>query len=501
MIKDGMTLHKYDIMVLRVLHENGSASLDELVERTSLKRDEVLWAIENLGKNGYAEVERSARSEVVLTDEGSRYAADTLPENRLLRMLESKTVRASSLSGAQDQIGLAWAKKKGYVSIEGGTVMLTEKGVKVIGEGSADERMLKALAGNPDSYGRVRKEHPEEMAALVRRKLVMVRERSEITRIRITEKGKKALRESKEDEEVIDALSKNIIVNKLWTGKKFKAYDVGIHTGKDIAARRHPLRRLMEEVRLAYLGNGFREISGPMIDSAFWNFDSLFVPQDHPARDAQDTFYLSNPERIDLDDNKYVRKVSKAHEKAWHEAWDLDAARQAVLRTHTTSTTSRYIYQIIENIISTKSRSILPIKLFSIGRIFRNENIDYRHLADFYQHDGIIIGENLALSNLFDTLINIHRSLGVEVKFKPSYFPFVEPGVEIFAYSQGKQEWIEMGGSGLIRKEITGAASKNIGVLAWGLGLERILLIRDRKLESIAQLYNNDIGWLRKMPI
>lgn len=494
-------MHKYDRAVLSALSDKGSGSLDALVEKTKLGRDEVLWAIENLSKEGYIEVNRSQATEAALTDEGSRYAADALPENKLLRKLESKTVNVSSLQAPNDQIGLVWAKRKGYINIANGSVMLTEKGVKALGEGSTDEKILKALADNPGAYERMMKEHKEEMADLVKRKLVVLRERRELKGIAITPKGREALRGSKADEQAIDALSKNIIVNKLWSDKKFKAYDVKVAVEPEIASKRHPLRRLMSEVRMAYLSNGFREVSGPIIESAFWNFDSLFSPQDHPARDAQDTFYLSNPAHIDLEDNDYVRKVSKAHEKAWHEKWDIETAKQAVLRTHTTSTTSRYIYQIVENVLSTKSRTVLPIKLFSIGRIFRNENIDYRHLADFYQHDGIIIGEDLTLANLFDTLINLHRSLGIEVKFKPSYFPFVEPGAEIYAYSHGKKEWIEMGGSGIIRKEITGATSENIGVLAWGLGLERVTLIRDRKLESIAQLYNNDIGWLRKMPL
>ena len=173
-------------------------------------------------------------------------------------------------------------------------------------------------------------------------------------------------------------------------------------------------------------------------------------------------------------------------------------ARQMVLRTHTTSVSSRYAYNIMNAISKDQESYQLPIKLFSIGRVFRNEAIDYRHLADLYQMDGLIIGKDLTMSNLFDTLKKVYDYAGIEIRFKPSYFPFVEPGAEFQAKLSDRDEWIEMGGAGLLREEITGVKRSKISALAWGAGLERILLVKDPTLTSITELYNNGLGWLRK---
>ncbi len=124
--------------------------------------------------------------------------------------------------------------------------------------------------------------------------------------------------------------------------------------------------------------------------------------------------------------------------------------------------------------------------------------MDYRHLADFYQHDGVIIGKDLTLSNLFDELTKIYAFIGIKIKFKPSYFPFVEPGVEYMAYHEERGEWIEIGGAGMFREEITGVKRNKLSVLAWGPGIDRTLLIKDSSISNISELYNNGIGWLRK---
>ena len=98
-------------------------------------------------------------------------------------------------------------------------------------------------------------------------------------------------------------------------------------------------------------------------------------------------------------------------------------------------------------------------------------------------------------------MISVYKPLGLELKFKPAYFPFVEPGVEFYAYSEKTDELIEMGGAGIIRREITGVPRKNITVLAWGSGLERILLLRDPSIKGVTELYNSGVGWLRSRRI
>ena len=144
------------------------------------------------------------------------------------------------------------------------------------------------------------------------------------------------------------------------------------------------------------------------------------MPQDHPARDEQDTFFLSTPKRIGVKDREVVRRIKEEHEKGWHAGWSEEFAMQAMLRTHTTSVTGRHVHQILSALGKGLGYE-LPVKLFTMGREMRNENIDYKHLADFYQSDGIIIGKDLTLANLFDVMIKLFKGVGIEkIRFRPS---------------------------------------------------------------------------------
>jgi len=131
--------------------------------------------------------------------------------------------------------------------------------------------------------------------------------------------------------------------------------------------------------------------------------------------------------------------------------------------------------------------------------VFRNESTDYKHLAELHQYDGIIVGDNLTLANLIDTLKKFYTKLGLDnFKFRPSYFPFTEPSLEAFYYDEEHGDYIELAGGGIIRKEIIKAMGINKTVLAWGGGVDRLMISNKIfGLDSIATLFKNDIGWLR----
>ncbi len=468
-------MHRYELLVLKALKASNGIGLEELADRSGLGKDEVMWALENLKDKGMVEVEYSSKSETELSAEGKQYHKDGLPEMQLVRKASEGKMDVSRLTDTQ-RIGLQWAKKNGWITVAGGEVRLTEAGRSALKKGLG-----------VDELGR---------DELVKRRLGVVTERKAIVRIVATKQGIGAAQGSGEAE-MVDSLDRSMISTGAWKNRGFKAYDIKVPVAAQLPAMRHPLKRLIEEVKDAYLGMGFQEISGPAVESSFWAFDSLFVPQDHPARDAQDTFYVSNVKGASLEGMEFVPMVRRAHQRGWHSKWDADTASQMLLRVHMTSVSARHIYNIVRSISSDPNAYDLPVKLFSVGRVFRNESIDYRHLADFYQHDGIIIGKNLTLSNLFDTLAKVYKHLGIKIRFKPSYFPFVEPAAEFLAYSESRDEWIEMGGSGVVREEITGVKRNKLTVLAWGIGLERTLLIRDPTMNSITELYGNSIGWLR----
>ncbi len=491
-------MHKYEAAVLGVLKDGKSLTLDQLAERSGLKRDALLWAIESLSPQGLIKVTKAETESAELSEEAKGYAKNSLPEQALLDRLGKGTIKIAALKDEREMIGLQWLKRKGYAVIKDGVLELAPAGAKALGAGVPEDRILKELAADPGAFRKVSSGNKNSVEELVKRGLILVKKTSAVESLAITKEGMSAAAAGREEGDVIDALDKSMIARGTWQGRRFKKYDVNVPVEAADAGRLHPLRGLINEIKDIYTDLGFREMSGPIIEPAFWSFDSLFVPQDHPARTVMDTFYLSNPANLSVDKAE-MRKVKKAHEKAYHEKWSEAVASQSILRTHGTSVSARYLSQITNELTANKNAYQLPVKLFGISRVFRNENIDFKHLENFYQMDGIIIGHRLTLSNLFDMLIRVYDSLGLKVRFVPAYFPFVEPGVEIQAEKDGKT--LELGGAGMIRREIVGAQRRKLTVLAWGCGIERILLLRDKSLAGIPELYNNSVGWARKRPL
>ena len=484
--------------MLRLLVRTGSASLVELEKHTELSMDQVLWALHGLEDKGFVKLHYKEERRIILTAEGKKYAESGLPESRLLQRISKSEVKTASLSSNEDKIGLQWLMRKRLAQVDNGALKITSTGESALKKEFPEERLLRAIG--KDDHGKLASEHREELDTLKRRGLLDIENVTEFEKAEITQKGKEASKNSSENTDEIGSIDREMIAKMGWKGRKFSEYDVSAKVDREFAAKRHVLKQTIDRIKDVYMSMGFKEISGPTIDSAFWVFDSLFVPQDHPARDKQDTFFLENPKDMEIEEKDYAKRIKEEHERSWKYDWDIDKARQSVLRAHTTSVSARFVQEAVAKIVSEESDEALPLKAFSLGRLFRNENIDYRHLADFYQHDGVIIGKDLTMANLFDTLIKIYAKLGIKIKFKPSYFPFVEPAAEFYGYSDVTDEWVELGGSGIMRSEVTGIARSKISVLAWGAGVERVLLMsKDNGIKSIAELYNNGIGFARNM--
>jgi len=209
----------------------------------------------------------------------------------------------------------------------------------------------------------------------------------------------------------------------------------------------------------------------------------------------QDTFYCKKPSKIEIDE-ELIKKIAIVHEKGgetgskgWRYKFDYEEAKKALLRTHTTVNTIRYIAQHPEP----------PAKVFSIERVFRRENIDATHLPEFHQIEGIIYEENADFSMLKGILKEFYSRMGFEkIRFRPSYFPYTEPSLEVEVEWNGK--WIELGGAGIFRPEVTLPFNAKAPVLAWGLGLERMAMIL-LNVDDIRMLYFSDIEWLKNLPL
>jgi phenylalanyl-tRNA synthetase alpha chain len=263
--------------------------------------------------------------------------------------------------------------------------------------------------------------------------------------------------------------------------------DVEAKVPEVFVAKTHPLKDTLDEIREIFVTLGFSEILGNMTQSSFWNFDALFTPQDHPARELQDTFYLDKMSAKKIGTSEQIRKVSESHKKNWRYQWDINEARKMVLRTHTTSVT-------IKHLAETKPDEA---RIFSLGRVFRNEKVSYKHLVEFNQVEGVVVGKDASLRNLMGIQREFYKRIGItKIKFWPTFFPYTEPSLQTMVYNEKLGKWIELFGMGIFRPEVTRPLGITKPVLAWGGGIERIAMLK-YDLNDVREFYNNNLGWLR----
>ncbi|CAG8563043.1 2560_t:CDS:10, partial [Ambispora leptoticha] len=244
----------------------------------------------------------------------------------------------------------------------------------------------------------------------------------------------------------------------------------------------HPLMKVREVFRQIFFEMGFEEMpTNRFVESSFWNFDALFQPQQHPARDAHDTFFLKDPATSTQFPMNYLERVKKVHSEGGYGSigygynWKIEEAQKLLLRTHTTAVSSYMLYQLA------KEKQFKPVKYFSIDRVFRNETVDATHLAEFHQVEGVIADKGLTLGDLIGFMNTFFEKMGVKnLRFKPAYNPYTEPSMEIFSYHHGLGQWVEIGNSGMFRPEMLEpmGLDPDIRVIAWGLSLERPTMIK-----------------------
>ncbi|KAI8467957.1 MAG: tRNA synthetases class II core domain (F)-domain-containing protein [Monoraphidium minutum] len=265
-----------------------------------------------------------------------------------------------------------------------------------------------------------------------------------------------------------------------WRTEDFKAYNfdaLGLPTG---GGALHPLLKVRTQYRRIFTSMGFEEMpTNNYVESSFWNFDALFQPQQHPARDAHDTFFLTRPAASDNFPEDYLARVKEVHEHGGYGSagygycWKRSEAQKNLLRTHTTAVSSRMLYRLAQE-------GFRPAKYFSIDRVFRNEAVDRTHLAEFHQVEGLVCDRGLTLGDLIGTLREFFSRLGLtQLRFKPAYNPYTEPSMEIFSYSEELGKWIEVGNSGMFRPEMLQPMGlpPDVRVIAWGVSLERPTMI------------------------
>ncbi|UXI19951.1 histone-lysine N-methyltransferase SMYD3 [Sarcoptes scabiei] len=284
-------------------------------------------------------------------------------------------------------------------------------------------------------------------------------------------------------------LTSEMISKGTWKTKSFKEYNFNALGVTVERGHLHPLLKVREQFRQIFLEMGFEEMAtNNFVESSFWNFDSLFVPQQHPARDLQDTFYLSDPAECNDYPEDYKQRIKAVHENGgdcnsvgYQYDWKESESRKNVLRTHTTAVSARMLYRVAQQHKRSGDSDFKPIKFFSIDRVFRNETLDATHLAEFNQIEGVVADKNLTLGHLMGLTKAFFAKLGInDIKFKPTYNPYTEPSMEMYSWHSGLKKWVEIGNSGLFRPEMLKPMGlpDNINVLGWGLSLERPTMIK-----------------------
>lgn len=301
-------------------------------------------------------------------------------------------------------------------------------------------------------------------------------------------------------------LTVDMLTSGAWKTSIFKKYNFEAEGIPLAGGALHPLLKVREEIRNIFLEMGFAEMpTSSFVESGFWCFDALFVPQQHPARDLQDTFYLSDPQYSLPPQPDYYGRVATTHEfgdygsTGYRAPWSDEESRKLLLRTHTTASSAYMLYKLASKCrgeevedSSTPASSLtspsdgkrdgfVPAKLFSIDRVFRNETMDATHLAEFHQVEGVVADRGLTLADLIGFMRVFFGKMGIEkVRFKPAYNPYTEPSLEIFAFHPLLDRWVEVGNSGMFRPEMLEPMGfpKDVRVHGWGLSLERPTMIR-----------------------
>ena len=327
-----------------------------------------------------------------------------------------------------------------------------------------------------------------------RKEIIEIKEKKDLE-FKLTKKGTEILSDLSKIKKMsfVEDLTPEMIKAKEWKNRKFRHYELNSKAPVIYGGKKQPYREFLDKVRQKFLSMGFAEMTGPLVETEFWDMDALFMPQFHSARDIHEAYHVKNPRYGDLDE-EIVKKVIEAHEngvdgsKGWNYEFNEEKTKRLILRTQTTALSARQL--------SSKDLKI-PGKYFGIARCFRYDVIDYKHLPDFNQVEGIVIGENLNFQHLKGLLRMFAKEFaGIEeIKITPAYFPFTEPSCELHA-KHPKLGWIELGGAGILRPEVCKPLGVNVPVLAWGLGIDRLAMF-NLEIADIRQLYSHDLRFLR----
>ncbi|KAJ6234294.1 phenylalanine--tRNA ligase alpha subunit [Anaeramoeba flamelloides] len=503
----------------------------ELSEKLKIDYNKLIQAMKSLEYNNVLECKIKVSNEIVLTESGKKCLTAGTPESRMFYAIPENGIKKSELMkqfGREGQPTFGQCMKCGWIRSE----KIETKEQEKEKEKQPQQKGKKKKKQRPDLmlFRKVEEIndlvledlkiiHDRMSEKLNKKTLDILKRRKLITTIQtksfVVSKGPEYEKYTTTQKiEYQTCLKKGMLQKNNWKSHTFKKYNfksLGVPTQ---GGSLQPILKVRSEMRKAFLEMGFEEMkTNRYVESSFWNFDALFQPQQHPARDAHDTFFMKNPKKAKQIPEELMKKVKTTHEIGgygsigWRYKWSEDESRKNLLRTHTTAVSSRTLREI-------SKEPFRPRRFFSIDRVFRNETLDATHLAEFHQVEGFIIDKNLSLGDLIGVISEFFGKLGMEkFKFKAAYNPYTEPSMEIFAFHNGLNKWIEIGNSGIFRPEMlqplfSGTRFNdyqedvNLSVIAWGLSVERPTMIQ-YQIQDIRNLVGHtvDLQMVKKGPI
>lgn len=499
-------LNQNETLVLKALVEAGGPAIpEELAKRTGLSDSAIARAVLSLSQNQLVKERVEKKTELILTKEGRESAKDGLPERKIVSIVKGSggrlelnvALRRAGLDEKYASIVTGWINRKHWGKIE---KLGSDLQIIVDSDPSPDDDE-EALARMKDGIV-VLEELPENLQdaalRLVKRNIVESKIRND-REIEITPEGHLASHGSSPQLEV-SYLTGEMISSGQWEKIKLRTYNVSSPVPRTFPGKYHPYLGYLRMVKRKLVALGFREATGPLVETAFINCDCLYMPQNHPAREIHDLYYLKDPSKASLEQyGDLVRRVAETHENGWKTGstgwrykFSTDESSKLILRSHGTALSVR-------SMISKDLQ--IPGKYFAIARCFRPDMLDKTHLTEFNQAEGIVLDPSLNLRNLLGILEMFAKEVAGadKVRFKPDYFPFTEPSVELQAYREGFG-WMEFGGSGIFRPEVTLPLGVKVPVLAWGLGIDRLYMM-NRRIRDIRQLFSADLDWIRDQTV
>lgn len=491
-------LSRQEKIILKSLGElNGESNPSEIAKISELPEVAVMRTLLYLSSKNLVKVEEKDISHLVLTKEGKNSLTNGLIEKIFIKGIKDKLpLDQIEISEEEKNIAIGMSRKNGWIAIEkikdSLSFSLTDKGKNALNEKTQEEIALENISNNMQV--------PNDISNLLIKRKLVEKKLETVRKVYLTDLGKNEVSKGIEITDEVSELTAEMLKSQNWRNTTFKKFDIYADVNVLYPSRKHFVNQAIEYIRKIWLEMGFKEMSGPIIDTSFWVFDALFQPQDHPARDMQDTFFIDSP-RFGKIDPELSSKICAMHEhggdinsSGWGYNWDKRISEEYVLRTHTTSLSVRTL--------STLKSEDLPAKFFSVGKVFRNEKLDWKHLFEFYQTDGIVVDEDANFKHLLGYLKRFLNKMGhSKIRFRPAYFPYTEPSIEVDIYNKNKGEWVELLGAGIFRPEVVvPLLGKDIPVLAWGPGFGR-LIMEYYGLTDIRQKYTNDLDMMKKLPI